>query len=132
MVRSSDRYTRATSFAIVVISLVVMTAVLAALVYWLLSAATRADGERQKYLLRLASVAAAGLLLALLVLLGTVARYVARRLTAPQERFEPMGYVDAWSEAGRRLKPEDAPPVPGFEADDEEDDPDQPKGGADQ
>jgi len=26
-----------------------------------------------------------------------------------------MGYVNAWAEAGRRLKPEDAPPIEGFE-----------------
>ena len=120
MVTSQVRFSRATSFALLVISLVALVAMLAGLMIWLLRSAVAAEGQRQKELVRFASVSFAATLLAVLILIGVVARYVARRLGADSKPHKPMGYVDAWAEAGRRLKPEDAPPVEGFE--DEESD----------
>ncbi|KKM21284.1 hypothetical protein LCGC14_1636950 [marine sediment metagenome] len=119
MVKPTTRYTRATSFAILVISLVAMGAMLAGMLVWLLHAAglVEAKSEKQQYFLRLASVTMAALLLWVVILVGLVARYIARRLTDRTDRPQPMGYVDAWAEAGRRLDPKDAPPVDGFEID---------------
>ena len=117
MVGTSTHYTRATTFAILTISLIVIGALLAGLLYWLLSAAAAAAGDRQQYLLRLASLTMASLLLWLLISMGIVIRYVAQRFGRSGDRHKPMGYVDAWAEAGRRLKPEDAPPIEGFEDD---------------
>jgi len=115
MVTPPTRYSQAASFAILVISLVVLVTMLAGLMIWLLRSAAAAEGDRQRELVRFASLAFAATLLSVLILIGVVARYVARRFSADSEPFKPMGYVDAWTESGRRLKPEDAPPVEGFE-----------------
>ncbi len=111
-------YMRTTSFAIVVISLVAWIGVLMGLLYLVFAMAAPADPERQAYLMRWAWLTGAVLCLSLIILAGAVIRYVASRLTEPPEPFKPTGYVDAWTEAGRRLKAEDAPPVEPFEKDD--------------
>jgi hypothetical protein len=121
MVKITSRYTRATSFAVLTIALVAAAALLTGLVLLLLDAAGKAEPERQRYLVKLASLAMGALVLSVVVLVALVARYVAYRLTNPPEAFKPMGYESAWKEAGRRLRPEDAPPVEGFEDRDEED-----------
>jgi len=115
MVKPASHYTRATTFAITVLSLVLAGSLAAGMLYWLLHSAGQSSGDRQQYLLRMASLATAALLLLLLVLLGVVAHYVARRISTPSETYRPMGYEDAWAEAGRRLKAKDAPPIEGFE-----------------
>ena len=115
MVKPASYYSRATSFAISVIALLALTAMLSALLYWLLNAAPNAEGEKQQYLLRFIFLVMGALFLTLIILLGVIARYVAHRLTSPEEKYQPLGHFDAWAEAGRRLRPEDAPPIEGFE-----------------
>ena len=113
-------FKRATSFAITVIAMVTLCAMLAGLFYALVRMATRAEGDQHAYLARLAALVLAALVLAALILLSFVVRYIGRRVTArsgPPKRSE---HVSAWLEAGRRLKPEQAPPVEGYE--DPEDD----------
>ena len=116
-------YARLTSFAVLVIALVALVAMLTGLLLLLLSAAGTAEPERQKYLVRMASLAMGALVLSVVILAGVVIRYLTQRLTGPSEQFEPMGYESAWKEAGRRLRPEDAPPIEGFEDAEEEEGP---------
>jgi hypothetical protein len=120
-VKITGQYTRATSFAILTIALVTAAALLTGLLLLLLDAAGKAEPEKQRHLVKLASLTMGALVLSVVILVGLIARYVAYRLTHPPEPFKPMGYEDAWKEAGRRLRPEDAPPVEGFEDSDEDD-----------
>jgi hypothetical protein len=122
-VKPITHYTRLTSFAVLLIALLVLVAMLTGLLLLLLGAAGSAEPERQKYLVRMASLAMGALVLSILILAGVVIRYLAQRLTGPSDQFKPMGYESAWKEAGRRLRPEDAPPVEGFEDTEEKDGP---------
>ena len=115
MVKPASHYSRAISFAISVIALVTLMAMLLALLYWLLNAAPKAEGQKQQYILRFIFLIVGVLFLTLIILLGVIVRYLAHRLTAPEEKYQPMGHFDAWAEAGRRLRPEDAPPIEGLE-----------------
>ena len=113
-----DLHTRgATSFAVTVLSLIVVAATLGGLLYWLLKSAgqSAAGGDQQKYLANMAALTTATLLLTLLLLAYLVTRRVVRRLLANPDKPKTTPYVNAWLEAGRRLRPQDAPPVPGFE-----------------
>jgi len=131
MVMHDTRAARAASFAVTVLTLVVIAAMLTGLLLWLLNSAGTRQGdepihkERQKVLVRMAALVTAALVLNVLVLLYLVARYVARRVMASSAKHTPTPYVNAWVEAGRRLRAEDAPPVPGFEEEDDEQDEDE-------
>ena len=128
MVMPDTRAARATSFAITMLALVVIAAMLTGLLLWLLNSAgvkpgtEPVDTQRQKDLVRLAALVTAALVITVLVMLYLVARYIAQRVLASPEKHPPTPYVNAWTEAGRRLRPEDAPPVPGFENVSDEDD----------
>ena len=111
------QYTRATNFAILIIAMVVWIAVLAGVLYLVLTA-VRQGQEHRDYLLGLAYLTMGVLAVSLILLVGIIAHHVASRLKHPPESFEPTKYEDAWTEAGRRLKPEDAPPIEGFEEED--------------
>jgi len=130
MVMPDRRASRATSFAISFLALVVIVAMLTGLLLWLLNSAGGHNGaeppdkEHQKVLTQMAAVVMAVLVIAVLVLLYLVARYVARRVLTTPDKPPPTPFVSAWVEAGRRLRPEDAPPVPDFEDAEETDDPD--------
>jgi membrane protein implicated in regulation of membrane protease activity len=117
---AADDYRSRTRFALVVISLVTMVALLTGLLYLAFARAAAAEPKDQAYLLRLAWLTGAVLIATFLVLVGVIVHYVASRLSEPPEKYKPTGYVDIWSEAGRRLKPEDAPPVEPFELEDQE------------
>ncbi len=119
MVRIETHYLRRTNFAIGVIALVGFIAGMTGLLYWLAKAAKSADPQVRTYVMRLAAMATALVILSAALLVAVVARYVASRLLHPPEPFKPMGYVDAWTEAGRRLKPQDAPPVRPYEQPDQ-------------
>ena len=118
---SAVSYRRRTSFAIVVIALVAFMAILTGVLYRTLAAAAQAEPDTRDYLMRLAAMTTAVLVLSAVLLFGTVIRYIASRITGPADKFKPTPYEDAWTEAGRRLKPEDAPPVQGFEDEDQAD-----------
>lgn len=111
-------YARSTSFGIVVIVLVALIALLGGMLYVVFAKAASAEPRLQGYLMRLAWLTGAALFLSILILLGVVVRYVASRLTDQPEPFKPTGYRDVWTEAGRRLKAEDAPPIEPFEQED--------------
>ncbi len=111
-------YMRAANFAILVIALSAMIALLGVLAWSTLDAAGEAQGQQKRNLMLFAYVALGALTFTALLLMVLVVRYIAQRLTNPPEPFKPTEYEDAWTEAGRRLKPEDAPPVEGFEEND--------------
>lgn len=125
MVKPADQARRATAFAIAVIGMVAIIAAMAGLLYWLGDAHRTATPERKDYFARMAFFVAGILLLSVLLLAGMVIHRLTQRLAEPDEKYRPMGYFDAWSEAGRRLKPEEAPPVEGFEDEEGEDAQDQ-------
>ena len=113
--KAPSRYFRATSFAILTIALVGLIAVLVSLLVVVLGAAEGTQGQTRRSLLLLAYLALGALGLAALLVTVLIIRYIGARTTARPEKPKPMDYVDAWAEAGRRLKPEDAPPIEGFE-----------------
>lgn len=112
MVKISTQYARATNFAVLVIAMVAWIAGLASVLYLVLTVAAR-----NQYLLGLAWLTMGLLAVSLILLVGIIVHYITSRINQPAEPFEPTKYEDAWTEAGRRLKPEDAPPVDGFEED---------------
>jgi uncharacterized membrane protein len=118
VVKVNAHYVRATNFAILVIALVALIAMLTGLLYVIFAKAASASSQAQGTLLRVAWLIGATLMLTVLILLGVVIHYVAQRLTQPPEGFKPTAYFDAWSEAGRRVKAEDAPPVEPYEKED--------------
>jgi hypothetical protein len=120
-VRPSPFYLRATNFAILTVGLGAWSALLAVLLQRVLAASQTPYPLRHAYLVRLAWLIGALLMLSLLVLAATVIHYLGWRLTRPPERFTPTPYEDAWTEAGRRVKAEDAPPVFPYETDQQED-----------
>lgn len=116
MVKLPTHYMRAANFAMVVFGLVAFMGVLAAMLFLVAWYVPKAhDQPQQQYILRLTQLLVALLLLTGLLLIAVVAHYISQRLKNPAEPFKPMGYEDAWSEGGRRLKPEDAPPVEPWE-----------------
>ncbi len=110
----STHYMRATNFAILIIAMVVWIMVLAGVLYLVLTAVQRGQGQRE-YMLGLAYLTMGVLAFSLILLIGIIAHHAASRLKQPTEQFKPTKYENAWTEAGRRLKPEDAPPIEGFE-----------------
>ena len=114
MVKISTHYARATNFAILIIAMVIWIVVLAGGLYLVLAAVQQGQGQRE-YLLGLAYLTMGVLAVSLILLVGIIAHHAASRLNQPPEPFKPTKYEDAWTEAGRRLKPEDAPPIEGFE-----------------
>lgn len=121
MVKLRTHYMRATSFAMVVFGLTSFMGVLVGLLFLAFGKARKAvDLAQKQYLTRLSQLLLAVLLLTALLLIGVIAHYIAQRLKNPPEPFKPMGYEDAWTESGRRLKPEDAPPVEPWETDKDE------------
>jgi len=65
--------------------------------------ASLSQGETRSAVVRLAWLATALLALCLLMLTWVIARYARERLHIERERTKTP-YVDAWAEAGRRLK----------------------------
>lgn len=117
MVKAYTRYFRATSFAVLTVALAALIAILVALLVLVLDAAEEAQAPQKRSLLMMAYLALGALGLAALLLVVLAVRYLGTRTTERTGGRKPMQYVDAWAEAGRRLKPEDAPPIEGFEDD---------------
>lgn len=113
--KAYTRYFRATSFAVLTVTLVGLIAILVVLLVLVLDAAEEAQAPQKRSLLMMAYLALGALGLASLLLVVLAARFLGSRVTERMGDRKPMGYVDAWAEAGRRLKPEDAPPIEGFE-----------------
>ncbi|MDY7009710.1 MAG: hypothetical protein SVV80_03025 [Planctomycetota bacterium] len=117
MVKISTHYMRTTNFAILSIAMVAWIVALAGVLYLVLTAVPQ-DQEQRNYFLGLAWLTMGVLAVSLILLVGIIAHHAAGRLNQPTEPFKTTKYEDAWTEAGRRLKPEDAPPVEGFEEED--------------
>lgn len=114
-----SQYTRATNFAILTIAMVVWIMVLVSVLYLVLAAVPH-NPEQRDYLLGLAYLTMGVLGVSVILLMGIIAHYAASRLKPPTEKSASAEYENAWTEAGRRLKPEDAPPIDGFEEDNNE------------
>jgi hypothetical protein len=113
-VKEATYFTRTRSFALMVLFLVALVAAMSSLLYVLLAKAPDADAKTRDYLVKLAYLDGAALLLTVFILVGTVVHHWATRLTDPLEpprRGTP--HVSAWDEAGKRLK--NAPPIEPYE-----------------
>ena len=108
-----------TNIIVLVIALAMLVVVQGTLMYVLLDAAGETEGEAQTSLIRFARLAMIGLFLSVLIVTALVLRLIRGRLFRQADEFKPMGYVDVWAEAGRRVDAEDAPPVEGFEEEDQ-------------
>ncbi len=113
----SGPYERGARFGILIITLIVIIATCVGLLFWVLrsAAASGANKELRNYLTKMATIIAGVLILSLVILFAVVIRYIAFRLAPPATKRTPAPWENAWIEAGRRLRPEDAPPVAGFE-----------------
>ena len=90
--------------------LVLLVAGLTVSVFIASDGAGRADDEREKEaFLRLAVVSGVLLAMALVLLLWTFLRLALRWFHSPSLR-RPTPFVDAWAEAGRRVRLEEDPP----------------------
>lgn len=100
---------RSIDFAIVAVLLVALGAGLGALLYITSSqASVETEPRTRGYLLRLAWLSLAMLLLTVLIFTWVVVRYAAHRFKRSKPH-EPTAYVDAWALAGRRYRVEDHP-----------------------
>jgi uncharacterized BrkB/YihY/UPF0761 family membrane protein len=114
VVKLTVHYLRSTSFAVLTISLMGVIALLAVLLQRVLASAHAVGPDqaaKAAYLSRLAWLVGLVLLLPAALLAAVVIRYILARAANPPEPFKPMGHVDSWTEAGKRLKAENAPPV---------------------
>ena len=116
MVNPSSLRRTKTSLAVLVLCTMAWIAALSGLLYGVASV-SRADlaPEARAYLVRLAYLAGGVLVVSGLLLAVWLFRYVRIWLAPPHEPPPRPDGLDAWAEAGRRLRPEDAPPIEGFE-----------------
>ncbi len=91
-------------YTLLTLGLGLMAAVLAAVLWIVTRAHASAEAETARMLLVLAWTAAAMLGITLLALLWILLRWGKLRLQGPSP-LPPAPYVDAWSEAGRRMQP---------------------------
>jgi len=105
---------RAMRFAMLVIALAAIGGMLVGVLYWTTAATGGAPPARKIYLTRVAYLAGGLLILTVFLLGAVVVRHLASRAAPPQER-PPTEHVNAWVEAGRRLKAKHAPPVMPYE-----------------
>lgn len=116
--KTSTHYARTTSFAIIMIFQTALLSLLGVLMYVLLTSAARAlDKTMQAYLVKLAYLTGAALVLTAMIFVGTVLHHLSTRLLDPLEPPKKTPYESAWTEAGKRLK--NAPPVEPYEKPDE-------------
>ena len=113
--KAPNPYVRSASFAILMIGLAALNTLLAVLLHKVAAAAATAPLARHEYLTRLAYLVGAVLIAALALTVIVLVHHLALRLFSHPEPFKPTPYEDAWTEAGKRLKPEDAPPVEPYE-----------------
>ncbi len=112
---------RRAGFAMLVISLIAVIIACGGVLYLAFqsaaAAADKADKPLRNDLTKIATMATGMLILTTVILFGVIIHHVAQRITGSADRAPATTYENAWAEAGRRLKPEDAPPVQGFEDD---------------
>ncbi len=100
-----EETSRALHFALTAIGLTAVGAAMFALMMITIGRATAAEGASRGYFARLAVVSAALLALCAVVLAWATIRYLRFRLQQRHWReHKPTPYVDAWAEAGRRIK----------------------------
>jgi hypothetical protein len=116
-VRASAQATRTASFAFTVLFLVALLAALSVLLYVLVRAAAEAQADLQSYLLKLAYLDGAALVLTLFIAAGTVVHHWASGLLDPPEAPRSTPHESAWDEAGKRLK--SGPPIEPYEKPDD-------------
>ena len=117
--KPTTRYVRATSFAILLISLVTLIGFLSGLIYVLFGRVASAEPMQREYLVHVAWLSGAVLILSVIILIGVVVHYLGHRITQEPEKSEPPAYFDAWSESARRLKAKGVPPAELEETDQE-------------
>ena len=121
MVKPLIHTVKKTSFVIVIITLIVIIAILLVLLYSILTDIGQVNQKTRQYLITLSCLVAGVLLLSMFLLLVEILHYAASKVKGgnlPVQRAERVE-DDAWTEAGKRLKPEDAPPIDDFEQNEE-------------
>ncbi|MFP3936809.1 MAG: hypothetical protein ACLFVW_00615 [Phycisphaerae bacterium] len=99
---------RTISFAVLFASLIIAAGMLTVLLVTALGRAEATeDAELRDLLVRTAWAALALLAVDMVLLLWGAARFLSRAFGSTPPRRPPTPYVDAWSEAGRRLNVED-------------------------
>ncbi|MHC4981685.1 MAG: hypothetical protein ACYTF6_00765 [Planctomycetota bacterium] len=99
--------TRSLNFTLTTMGLIVIGVALTAMFIVTTRDALNSSGETRRYLSRLAWLSAALLALCLLMLVWVLARRAKHRISRRKTRSQTP-YVDAWAEAGKRLKLRDA------------------------
>jgi Na+-driven multidrug efflux pump len=115
MVIESKQNARRVGYLLLAVCLVLLTVGLAGIIVMVSSAYGPADEAARRVLLRMAWVASVSLGLTLIMLLWVVIRWVRLRIKLPP-KTQPTEYIDAWSEAGKRMP---APDHEELEPDDE-------------
>lgn len=126
MVSLPGQRLRTLNFAVLSGGLAIMNVLLGVLLYRITDfaqTAPPASPTRQSYLSRLGLLVGAVMILSLVMLALVVIHFVLTRLSERHDVRKSTSYEDAWTEAGRRLKPEDAPPVYPYEGPEKEDEP---------
>lgn len=108
-------YFRKISFAMLLVAQAFCIAGLAVLLYLMLHRARHATPELQPYVLKLAWLTGAVLILALLGVALQVARHFATSIIDRPEESTRSTYESAWDEAGKRLDAKKAPPIEPYE-----------------
>lgn len=112
---------RKANVTILAIALAALIAIQVMLLYMVLDAAEQAEGDSRDSLLKFVRLILVALCLSVLVVVALLVRWLGNHLTHPRQPFKRMEYMDAWTEAGRRLKAEEAPPIEEFEGKPDED-----------
>ena len=97
---------RSVNFTLTAMGLVAVAGAMAAMLIATTRGAAGFTGHTRSYLFRLAWLSAALLAICLLMLAWVVVRHARQRITRRTPRSETP-YVDAWAEAGKRLKLKD-------------------------
>jgi hypothetical protein len=113
MARPTAQPLRTTTFAALTAFLVAMIVGLSLLLRAVVTKAESSGAGKSR--LPLIVLAASLLILSILILAVVVIHYISSRVKPPIDRAKPTPFESAWDEAGKRLKPEDAPPVEPYE-----------------
>lgn len=108
-------YLRKISFAMLLVAQAFCIAGLTVLFVLTLRRAGHTSPELHPYVLKLAWLTGAVLILALMGVAMQVARHLATSITDPPEGPTPTTYESAWDEAGKRLDAKKAPPIDPYE-----------------
>jgi drug/metabolite transporter (DMT)-like permease len=98
----TEQTVRRIQYTVLAFCLALLAGILAALVWVMVRAYAQADEQTRELLRGLTWTAAATLSLTLLALMWVMLRWARMKIKGPP-KLPPTPYVDAWSEAGKRI-----------------------------